>query len=630
MKSSYIFLFFLLLQFSLLAQDALIEINASKTLFEISPYIYGKNNNFSDQKSEAATSADITRYKDAGLRFVRENSGNNATKYNWRKKLSSHPDWYNNVYEHNWDQEAAFIQSKFPNMQIMYGFQLLGKVASDKQHNFDDWNYNSSQWWEGIAQNLAGDGVVNSNGGTDALTEGDIDLYLEDWPSDSTTEILNHWFGANGLAFSKENFQYWSMDNEPEIWAGTHDDVMPKQTNAANFMEMYFDVAVKAREKYPNIKLCGPVVANEWQWFKYSDQTLKIDGKYYCWLEYFIKKAADKEKETGIRVLDVLDIHWYPGESSNVDLVKLHRVFYDESFNYSGANGVKTINGGWNDGLKNEYIFKRIEGWLNKHFGENHGIGIGMSEFGTNSNDVNGNAILYASILGTFANNGVELFTPWSWKTGMWEILHLFSRNAKTTSIETISSNEETYSAYSSINKTGDSLTVFLVNRNLNSSGEVKVNLSNFGISDGSYNALQLASLPNNETFVSDTNNALEKLTVNASNNSISVTLPSMSTTALLLTGLKTGIGSMNLNEQLKVYPNPAKNEINIELLLEKKSSSIVSIFNFSGQLIERHKWDHKNNTTVINTENYSEGIYFIDVRNNSQTFTQKVVVHNK
>ena len=53
------------------------------------PYIYGRNNTFDKPASF---------YKDAGLRFVRMNGGNNATKYNWRKKITSHPDWYNNVY----------------------------------------------------------------------------------------------------------------------------------------------------------------------------------------------------------------------------------------------------------------------------------------------------------------------------------------------------------------------------------------------------------------------------------------------------------------------------------------------------------------------------------------------------
>lgn len=627
MKLAAFIITFLFFQFSTIAQNVVVEVNAAKTLFDVSPYIYGKNNNFSDQSSSAASASEIIRYKDSGLRFVRENSGNNATKYNWRKKLSSHPDWYNNVYEHNWDQEAAFIQNEFPNMQIMYGFQLLGKVAANSQHNFSDWNYNNSQWWEGVAQNLAGEGVVNPNGGTDALSEGDINLYLEDWPADSTTEILKHWFGSNGLNYTKEKFQYWSMDNEPEIWAGTHDDVMHSQISADGFMELYFDVALKAREKYPNIKLCGPVVANEWQWYKYSDQTLKIDGQYYCWLEYFIKKAADKEKETGIRVLDVLDIHWYPGESDNAKILQQHRVFFDEDYNYPGANGVKTISGGWNANLKNEYIFKRINNWLNKYYGENHGIGIGMTEFGGKSNDANINATLYASILGTFANHGVELFSPWTWKKGMWEVLHLFSRYSKTTSVESISDNEEYVSGYSTINSSGDSLTVMLVNRSLNLSQNVIVNLSNYEISNSTFNTFQLESLTSDETFISHSNNALNSSEINVAENSFRIDLPALSTTAVLLTGTKTGIENLKQKKLFRIYPNPTKNEINIELNKGENGTTSIAVFNYSGKLIESHKCDNINNMLKINAENYSEGIYFIEAINGNQSYNQKVII---
>lgn len=627
MKPLLLLSILLLFHYSMLAQDVIIKVDARAKLFEVSPYIYGRNNNFSDQNATAASATEITRYKDAGLRFFRENSGNNATKYNWRKKLASHPDWYNNVYQHDWDKEAKFIQANFPDIQIMYAFQLLGKVAANNSHNFNDWDYNNSQWWEGVNQNLAGGGVVNTAGGTKALTEGNSDLYLMNWPADSTTEILNHWFGNNGLGFKKENFQYWNMDNEPEIWSGTHDDVMLTQVAAAKFMDMYFDVALKAKQKYPAIKLCGPVMANEWQWYKYSDQTLKIDGQYYCWLEYFIKKAADKEKETGVRMLDLLDIHWYPGESSNADVVQLHRVFYDDNFVYKSANGVKTINGGWDTSQQKEYIFKRINNWLDKHFGINHGIGIGMTEFGSNSADPNANAVLYASILGTFGNNGVEIFSPWSWKIGMWEILHLYSRYAKTTSVKTESSLDAMVSGYTTINSNGDSLTLILVNRELNTSKNVSVDLTHFLIDDGTYSTLQLASLPSSETFKSNTSNALKTNAVTVSKNTFSTSLPPLSTTAVLLKGITTSVKKTKDNNLFKVFPNPVKSELNIELDKNQFANTTISVYNLSGKRIETFTLIQGESLLKINTERYKKGIYFVEIENNSYTKNQKFVV---
>lgn len=57
------------------------------------------------------------RYRDAGITMFRESGGNNSTKYNWRKKLTSHPDWYNNVYAHDWDYAARSLQDQLPEAQ---------------------------------------------------------------------------------------------------------------------------------------------------------------------------------------------------------------------------------------------------------------------------------------------------------------------------------------------------------------------------------------------------------------------------------------------------------------------------------------------------------------------------------
>lgn len=94
------------------AQNITVQVNANEGRIPVSPYIFGRNNNLSDNPADPTSAEDITLYKEAGLRFARENGGNNATKYNWRRKLGSHPDWYNNVYDHNWDFAAQDVQTR--------------------------------------------------------------------------------------------------------------------------------------------------------------------------------------------------------------------------------------------------------------------------------------------------------------------------------------------------------------------------------------------------------------------------------------------------------------------------------------------------------------------------------------
>ncbi|HEY9008939.1 MAG TPA: glycoside hydrolase family 44 protein [Ohtaekwangia sp.] len=512
------------------AQAVTVTVDATQNKRLISPYIYGKNESFDNSHTTQF-------YKDAGLRFARSNSGNNATGYNWRKKITVHPDWYNNVGSVDWDAIAQNINNNFSNMQGMFAFQLLGRVASNRDNNFDDWSFNHAQYWSGVWQNLAGGGKPDPNGGGKALVEGNINLFTQPWPADSSVAILNHWFGSNGIGLNKNKFVYWNMDNEVDIWNGTHDYAMPTQIAASAFMDRYIELAKKAKALYPGIKLLGPVATAEWQWYNWSNESIYVDGTYYPWIEYFIKRLADEYKATGVKLVDVVDIHNYPSYN-NDDAAALqgHRIYYDETYDYPGSNGIKKSTGGWDNSLTKQYIFKRIEGWLTKHFGANHGITTGLSEWGTmSSSNPSLESVIYASHLGTFANNGVEIFSPWNWSIGMWETLHLFSKNAKKYSVSSTSSLENTVSAYSSINENADSLTVIVVNRDMSASRSVTINLNNFNVANGSYQTLQLASLPATETFVSHTQNALKSNTVQVNSNSFTISAPSLSTTAILL-----------------------------------------------------------------------------------------------
>lgn len=604
-------------------QDVSITVKATEGKRAVSPYIYGRNNTF-DKPAQF--------YKDAGLRFARMNGGNNATKYNWRKKISSHPDWYNNVYGNDWDKTSKDISTIYPFMQQMYAFQLIGRVASSTSYNFDDWGYNQSQYWFGVGQNLAGGGIANTTDATHpskALKDGDFNLYTQEWPADSTVEILNHWFGLQGIGLNKNQFLYWNMDNEPDVWNGTHDDVMKIQISASAFMDNFIVTAKKARALFPEIKFCGPVTTSEWQWYKWGSESININGKYYSWLEYFIKRCADEEKASGIRVLDVVDLHNYPwAQNGDVDALQLHRMYYDTNYAYAGANGLFTINGGWDTSLNKEYIFKRINDWLTQYFGPNSGITCAVSEWSPASSESNPSvtSVVYASHLGTFANNGVELFTPWTWFNGMWETLHLFSRYAKGYSISSTSSLENTVSAYTTVTETADSMTVIIVNRDMSSARNVKVNLNGISVNDGSYNTLQLASLPSAETFISHTNNALKKNSVAVNSNSLTITVPALSTTAILLkTSTTTGVPDIrNQPAGIKIYPNPATDKLNISISSTVVEPTEVAVFDLLGRKIQTTVISFDGHSPItLNVSTLTRGFYLLSVRNSHFTSTK-------
>ena len=576
-----------------LAQSVQIQVDVLANRKPVSPYLYGRNNSLPLDPQKRLTRADITRLRDAGVRFFRECTGNNATKYNWRRKLSSHPDWYNNVYPNDWDFAASQFTTYFPQAQGMWAFQLIGKAASTQTANFNDWAYNQSQWWQGVNQNLAGGGTVNpASNATKALREGNPDLYLENWPADSTVGLLNHWFGAGGSGFNKNNFRYWNMDNEPEIWSGTHDDIMPVQLPAEAFIQKYVEVALKARSRFPDIKLVGPVTANEWQSYNYDNKPVTdATGQKYPWLEFFIKRMAEEQKRTGVRLLDVLDVHFYPSGTKPDEVVQYHRIFFDRTYAFPEANGLRTITGGYDTSLNKEYIFGRCREWLDKYMGPNHGVGLGLTEAGlNNANNANTQAIWYASTLGEFMNNEVEIFAPWSWQPGMWEVLHLFSRYNQPIHVDALSTAETQVSAYATVNQTNDSLTIALVNRSAETK-PMQLTLKNF-IASGQFAPLRLlANLPATETFLSHSNNALETSIVHIFNNGLSLDLPAMSVISIQLTGRQgNAILGLDPAADIVVAPNPGTSGFQ----LTQPFAGQCTVFNTAGQ--EVASFDTKTN----------------------------------
>ena len=629
------YLFILLISTNIsIAQTAVrIDIDLTKNKIPVSPLIYGKNGVLPSTFLSSGTTADITKAREAGVRFVRQSGGNNSTKYNWRNQLSSHPDWYNNVYANNWDNAAKNMLDKMPGVEGMWSFQLIGKSAANTKNNFNDWAYNQSQWWVGLNQNLAGGGQPNKSGTNNgkALVEGNPALYTMDWPADSTIGILDKWFGPKGLGYDKTRIRYWDMDNEPEIWSGTHDDVMPTQCTAEEFMQLYFKVAKAARAKYPDIKLVGPVTANEWQWYRYGNDGIPSGGKKYCWLEFFIKRISEEEKATGIRLLDMIDLHYYPGSSDAATCLQFHRVFFDRNYVYPEANGVHTLNGGWDTSISKEYVLGRCADWLTKYIGANHGVGLAITETGMASKDANVQALWYASTMGEFMKNGVTIFTPWSWDTGMWEALHLFSRYNQKNFVQATSQDELLVSAYPTTDVNNDSLSVVLINRSLTDKKLVNLNFTGYVVGLDAYPMYSLSKLGTVETFVSHTKNALVKSTVVASLNQISVELAPMSVNTILLRALRVGVNPEIKKNSLKasIYPNPANDQVQLDFSLTERSRLKIDLFNANGQLLKtfsKANYEAGRQTAEISLNSLSKGIYLIKVTSENDSQTLKLI----
>ncbi len=87
-----------------------------------------------------------------------------------------------------------------------------------------------------------------------------------------------------------------------------------------------------------------------------------------------------------------------------------------------------------------------------------------------------------------------------------------------------------------------------------------------------------------------------------------------------------TNIGSLAFDKLIEVYPNPAKDNLNVDFSGLPKIETIIELTNMLGQVI--HKIQALNQVVNINTSTYEAGVYMLTIKqNNTVTAVKKVVI---
>lgn len=174
-----------------------------------------------------------------------------------------------------------------------------------------------------------------------------------------------------------------------------------------------------------------------------------------------------------------------------------------------------------------------------------------------------------------------------------------------------------------------DSMTVIIVNRDMNLSRNVTVNLTGFAAPDASFKTLQLASLPSAETFKSHTSNALKAGSVAVSSNSFTITVPKLSTTAVILKSTVTGISDpKERSHELLIFPNPVNDLLNISLNSNIAASTEVVVSDLMGRNVKNSIINFDGHSPMtMDVSDLTKGVYILSVKNNHCSITKRFSV---
>lgn len=262
-----------------------ITLDASKT-YAISPYIYGVN--FPDWKGLQGVTVPLVRQ-----------GGNRMSAYNWETNASNAgADWHHQNDSHLGQSDTpglavkTFLDSaRAHKATTILTVPMTGYVAADKK----------------------GDGDVNQTPGylktrfKRSLPKKRGKLV---YPPDTRDDAVYQDEFVAWIERQRGASEVWyALDNEPDIWSGTHVRIVPQTPTYAAFLERSVAYAAAIKAVAPKSKVCGPV-SYGWQGFRRFQNAADAGNRDF--LDFYLAGMKAAEKKTGKRLLDCLDIHFYP------------------------------------------------------------------------------------------------------------------------------------------------------------------------------------------------------------------------------------------------------------------------------------------------------------------------------
>lgn len=280
--------------------EVMFDIDPTASRHPISPYIYGTN----DCPWSGMGTGAIAFCRAGGNRFTAHNWENNASNAG-SDYYYSNDDYLCNVMQRTRGYPcsdpgapsafaAAHVDMAFSHgASAMLTVPIQGLVAGDVDGRvaFPD----LSRFHVSEARKPGP--LSTSPSTTDAF------VYQDEWV---------HWlrFRYPDAFNSTDRNIFFSLDNEPELWPATHPEVHPSPVTYDELAAVSVEYAEAIKTVAPDSKIFGPAL---YGWDGYVDlQNAPDSSRYGDFLEYYLSQMRAADENRGKRLLDVLDLHWYP------------------------------------------------------------------------------------------------------------------------------------------------------------------------------------------------------------------------------------------------------------------------------------------------------------------------------
>ncbi|MGA2233764.1 MAG: glycoside hydrolase family 44 protein [Tepidisphaeraceae bacterium] len=371
-------------------------IDARKDVHPISRYIYGVNHTLD------ATYPHLT---------LTRLGGNRWTCYNWTNNASNAGnDWHfqNDGYLGHDDvpgsaTAAAIDSASNAQAVIILTIPMIGYVSADKNG-------------DGDVRNSGADYLTTRFRRSEPVKGAPFTLTPDPQSPVVYQDEFVNWVKAKYPYCLTDPLRpiFFSLDNEPAIWAETHAEAHPSPLTYEELVERSVAYANAIKDVLPETKIFGPA---DYGWHGFVTlQDAPDAAKNGDFLNYYLKRMKLAESIYGRRLLDALDVHWYPeARAGNV------RIIAPDATPEVAAVRLQAPRSLWDATyVENSWIARSIRGpiaLIPRLLGKIHdnypGTLLSLSEYNYGGGaDISG-GIAQADALGIFGRYGVFAACQW-------------------------------------------------------------------------------------------------------------------------------------------------------------------------------------------------------------------------
>ncbi len=341
--------------------------------------------------------------------------GNPTSRYNWKLggAWNTANDWFFQNVDIGVSADDFLETNRKHNLQSALTVPMLGWVAKDTVSK----GFPVAQFGPQQREDNGGGNGVSRDGAP--LKPGPPTLTSVEAPPEFVAEWVRS-IRARDSSRGGRSVQMYILDNEPMLWNSTHRDVFPEPLTYDELLKRTIDYGTAVRKADPDAVIAGPA---EWGWTNYlwsaadfapgkmphTDRRAHGDVPLTAW---YLRKLAEHEQKTGVRILDVLDLHFYPQTNVGVG-------FEGNTDPATNARRIRSVRGLWDPTYKDEswiaepvQLIPRMKKWIAENY-PGRGISIGEYNFGAFRHMSGG--LAQAEALGRFAQENILAAFFWQY-----------------------------------------------------------------------------------------------------------------------------------------------------------------------------------------------------------------------